>query len=389
MISLSKITVSDKVSSWIQLVNNIVDIVNNTIDNIKLAVAPSRYDTEGNPMDGNDGYISRMDKKKLDELETTYMPIRGELPSEATWTKATVINSSNAFNITVESSNVILYTKGENLSIQVNKGTKDDYAIKYLCLLPGDNDYTCSISFSRDESTEPKVEKTYCVSAQGGPVVLRFILISGIYFVYEEGKLEFPNTKTINGESIFGIGDIDLVAPDELKTINGEALIGDGDIHTLQAEDFKTVNDEVIVGDGNIRTLQPLDFKTVNGEFIIGDGDIDVISELELKTINGESLVGEGDIVVLQSSNFKTINGELIIGEGDIVTLQSTDFKTINGENIVGIGDIITLRASDFKTINGESLIGTGDIIISTQPEQPSDYKSRLGKARLGELILK
>ena len=66
MISLSKITVSDKVSAWIQLVNNIVDT-------IKLAVAPSSFNEKGEPVGGIDGYLSSLDKKKIDELDITWL----------------------------------------------------------------------------------------------------------------------------------------------------------------------------------------------------------------------------------------------------------------------------------------------------------------------------
>ena len=89
MISLSKITVSDKVSAWIQLVNNIVDT-------IKLAVAPSSFNEKGEPVGGIDGYLSSLDKKKIDELDITYMPIRGELPADATWYKANAVTDAIA-----------------------------------------------------------------------------------------------------------------------------------------------------------------------------------------------------------------------------------------------------------------------------------------------------
>ena len=359
MISLSKITVSDKVSAWIQLVNNIVDT-------IKLAVAPTSFDEKGEPVGGIDGYLSSLDKKKIDELDITYMPIRGELPADATWSKANTLNTADAFYLTVESDNVMLYDRGEDLEIEVIGGAQDDYAIKYICLLPSTKDYTCRIVFNKNNLTEETESRTYFVSATGKPVVLRFIFISGIYFVYEEGKLELPDMKTVNGESIFGQGDIDLVAPDELKTLNGESLVGEGDIVTLQSEDFKTINGENILGEGDIVTLQASDFKTVNDE----------------------SLIGEGNIVVLLASDFKTINGESIIGTGELIIeagLKESDFKTINGESIIGIGDIVTLQASDFKTINGESIIGTGNIVIQGGDTQSN---SRLSVARLGEMVL-
>ena len=381
MISLSKITVSDKVSAWIQLVNNIVDT-------IKLAVAPTSFDEKGEPVGGIDGYLSSLDKKKIDELDITYMPIRGELPADATWSKANTLNTADAFYLTVESDNVMLYDRGEDLEIEVIGGAQDDYAIKYVCLLPSTKDYTCRIVFNKNNLTEETESRTYFVSATGKPVVLRFIFISGIYFVYEEGKLELPDMKTVNGESIFGQGDIDLVAPDELKTLNGESLVGEGDIVILQSEDFKTVNGESIIGEGDIVTLQSEDFKTINGENILGEGDIVTLQTSDFKTVNGESLIGEGNIVVLLASDFKTINGESIIGTGELIIeagLKESDFKTINGESIIGIGDIVTLQASDFKTINGESIIGTGNIVIQGGDTQSN---SRLSVARLGEMVL-
>ena len=390
MISLSKITVSDKVSAWIQLVNNIVDT-------IKLAVAPSSFNEKGEPVGGIDGYLSSLDKKKIDELDITYMPIRGELPADATWYKANAVTDANSFYLTVESNNVILYDKDKDFEIRVIPAELDEYAIKYVCLMPNaTNDYKCDIKLldkNNLENLEVPIDKTYYVSSEenkGTPIVLRFIFICGKYFVYEEGKWELPEMKTVNGEVIFGEGDIDLVAPDELKTLNGESLVGNGNITTLQATDFKTIDGIDIVGEGDIDIVLPEELKTINGQSLIGEGDITTLQSSDLKTINGEIIVGEGDIVTLQSSDLKTINGESILGSGDLIIdsgLKESDFKTINGESIVGIGDIVTLQASDFKTINGESIIGTGNIIIQGGGEDPEN-KSRLGVARLGEMVL-
>ena len=389
MISLSKITVSDKVSAWIQLVNNIVDT-------IKLAVAPS-IDVDGKLTGGNDGYLSSLDKKKIDELDITYMPIRGELPADATWYKANAVTDANSFYLTVESNNVILYDKDKDFEIRVIPAELDEYAIKYVCLMPNaTNDYKCDIKLldkNNLENLEVPIDKTYYISSEenkGKPVVLRFIFICGKYFVYEEGKWELPEMKTVNGEVIFGEGDIDLVAPDELKTLNGQPLVGEGDITTLQASDFKTIDGIDIVGEGDIDIVLPEELKTINGQSLIGEGDITTLQTSDLKTINGEIIVGEGDIITLQASDFKTINGESIVGGGDLIIdsgLKESDFKTINGVSLVGIGDIITLQASDFKTINGESIIGTGNIVIQGGGEDPEN-KSRLGIARLGEMVL-
>ena len=409
MITLSKITVSDKVSSWITLVNRIVDT-------IKLAVAPA-YDEEGKLVAGNAGYMSMEDKKIIDELPLTYMPIRGELPGDATWTKVTELVSSDALYVTVESNNVIVYKDNDDLRLEIVSAAKDEYSIKHLCFIPTTKDYVCTIVSNNEENE-------YVVYSERPPLVLKVLFIGGVVIISEEGFV-LPEFKTINGESIIGSGNIDLLVDEDLKTINNESLIiteetpeDERNIKMLVEEDFKTINEESIVGIGDISTLEEEDFKTINGESIVGFGDIDILVEEDFKTINeesliiteetpedernikmlveedfktinGESIVGSGNIELLRSIDIMTINGESIIGTGNLVidTLTEEEFKTINGSSIVGIGDITILTTSDFKTINGQSIIGTGNIVIEGGVQDPQS-NSRLGTARLGELVL-
>ena len=380
MITLSKITVSDKVSSWITLVNRIVDT-------IKLAVAPA-YDEEGKLVAGNAGYMSMEDKKIINELPLTYMPIRGELPGDATWTKVTELVSSDALYVTVESNNVIVYKDNDDLRLEIVSAAKDEYSIKHLCFIPTTKDYVCTIVSNNEENK-------YVVYSERPPLVLKVLFIGGIVVISEEGFV-LPEFKTINGESIIGSGNIDLLVDEDLKTINNESLIiteetpeDERNIKMLVESDFKTINEESIVGNGDISTLEEEDFKTINGESIVGFGDIDILVEGDFKTINDESIVGSGNIELLRSIDIMTINGESIIGTGNLVidTLTEEDFKTINGSSIVGIGDITILTASDFKTINGQSIIGTGNIVIEGGVQDPQS-NSRLGTARLGELVL-
>lgn len=371
MITLSKITVSDKVSSWITLVNRIVDT-------IKLAVAPS-VNEDGTIIGGNDGYMSKEDKKIINDLPLTYMPIRGNLPTDATWTTVEEINGSDARYITIESNNVIVYKNGEDISIEIPSAANNEYSIKYLCFLQGRNDYVVTIVANN-------VEKKYTIHSTASPYIMKVLFIGGVVILSEEG-FALPEFKTINGESIIGSGNIEVLTEEQLKTINGDSLVGDDDIKMLVEGDFKTVNEESIIGTGNISTLKSADFKTINGEPLVGYGDIKMLVEDDFKTINNESIVGEGNVELLRSIDIKTINSESIIGTGNLVidTLTADDFKTINGESIVGDGDIVTLKETDFKTINGESIIGEGNIVI--EGADPT-AKSRLGTARLGELVL-
>lgn len=168
--TFSKLTIVDKVSTWIEMVNRITST-------IKLAVAPSKYDSAGKPLDGNDGYLSLEDKKKIDDLDITYMPIRGALPADATWKQDIKPIEKTDFYVTVESDNIILYNKSTNSSIEVVPATVYECATKYLCFLPSDNRYT--LRLTNDGNT-----KEYNISRN--PLILRLIFIGGVVVIEEK-----------------------------------------------------------------------------------------------------------------------------------------------------------------------------------------------------------
>lgn len=60
--------------------------------------------------------------------------------------------------------------------------------------------------------------------------------------------LTSSNVKTVNGQSIYGSGNIDTTPA--LKTINSQSIFGSGNIDTTPA--LKTINSQSITGDGNI-----------------------------------------------------------------------------------------------------------------------------------------
>ena len=173
MNALSKISVRDKVSDWLSCVNAIVDT-------IKLAVAPTSFNSDGTPEDGVDGFLSRMDKKKIDELPLTYMPIRGELPTDATWMVAKEIESDNAFYLTIESANTQTYNIGKSVKIDVRPGKESKYSMKHIAFLPPKSGtYTVTIDFEGNViSHSVSYTKEY-------PLVLRFTFIAGTVFIEE------------------------------------------------------------------------------------------------------------------------------------------------------------------------------------------------------------
>ena len=173
MNALSKISVRDKVSDWLSCVNAIVDT-------IKLAVAPTKFNSDGTPEDGVDGFLSRMDKKKIDELSLTYMPIRGELPTDATWMVVKEIESDDAFYLTIESANAQTYSIGKSVKIDVTSGRVLEYSMKHIAFLPPKSGtYTVTIDFEGNITTHSISYK------KGFPLVLRFTFIAGTVFIEE------------------------------------------------------------------------------------------------------------------------------------------------------------------------------------------------------------
>ena len=123
MINLSKIKISDKVSAWINCVNNI-------IDTIKLAVAPTVND-EGELVGGNDGYLSKEDKKKIDDFEKNFVTSNGNSGVTATWKQAKFVEDASFF-ITIESPDVMLVNTSGTCEIDIISANHEEYSEKTL-----------------------------------------------------------------------------------------------------------------------------------------------------------------------------------------------------------------------------------------------------------------
>ena len=111
-------------------------------------------------------------------------------------------------------------------------------------------------------------------------------VIAGNYGTYTVGDL-----KTINGESLIGDTDIELI------TINGyNQLKGSIDNHTEKISDIEDDVDEIKNNKWGIRS----------GDGVIA-GNYGTYTVGDLKTINGQSLIGTEDIVIEGSSGGGTI----------------------------------------------------------------------------------
>lgn len=149
--------------------------------------------------------------------------------------------------------------------------------------------------------------------------------------------LTADDLKTINGESIVGIGDIEVsgVTPEQEQAI--DEAITKADAAGVAAEEAKGMATEA-----NTKADAATDGVAVALEELAGKAD-----KSEIPSLDGyatEAWVGEQGYLT-EHQPLKTINGESVIGEGNIVIsgggLGPDDFKTINGESIVGEGDIV------------------------------------------------
>lgn len=166
MINLSKIKVSDKVSAWITCVNNI-------IDTIKLAVAPTTND-DGELVGGNDGYLSKEDKKKIDDLEKNFIPSTGTSGLSSTWKKAKEV-SDDSFFITIESPDVMLVSTNGTCEIDVIKANVDEYSEKILYVIPSGETNLTITGLSESVVLSSEEKKLITVVFIGGDIFTTII----------------------------------------------------------------------------------------------------------------------------------------------------------------------------------------------------------------------
>ena len=131
-IMIPKIKINDKVSTWINAVNSMIDILRN-------ATSPTKKDSEGNWLDGNDGFLRKETLKFIEEIPDTYLPINGKLTAvRNTWTTSEIIEKAKPFYLTVESSNsMVVHTFGV-FEVRVESALIEEFAEKYVHFVADD-----------------------------------------------------------------------------------------------------------------------------------------------------------------------------------------------------------------------------------------------------------
>lgn len=158
------------------------------------------------------------------------------------------------------------------------------------------------------------------------------------------------NTKTINGNSIVGEGDIIISGSGANWGEIGGTLSSQTDLQTA----LNSKQDELVSGT-NIQTLNSVSLLS-GGDLVIdktfvGLDLVDNTSDMNkpVSTAQASAIALKQDVLV-SGTNIKTINSNSLLGSGDIA-VQST---LVSGTNI--------------KTINSNSLLGSGDLTISASP---------------------
>ena len=153
---------SDMVSTWITRLNEIINAFKLVTHN-------------------NDGLMLSKDKEFLDSIPELYTPLRGEIPSVKTWTKAEVIPSTKeTFYLNVESSNAIVMELLTDAVVDLVAGTRDVFSEKIVSFIPhSTNEYTVTLK------TLNEVYSSYVVKPDGNPLVLKVIFAAKKIFIQE------------------------------------------------------------------------------------------------------------------------------------------------------------------------------------------------------------
>lgn len=168
--------------------------------------------------------------------------------------------------------------------------------------------------------------------------------------------------KTINGESVEGVGDIVVATPSQVNDAKAEVVLKiDTELAAeTQARETADAGLAARVQALESATPTPLAFKTVNGEQILGQGDIEVATKVEMTEATDR-------ITVLEQHD--ATHDNQIVALQDAVARKLEDAPSDSKQYARSNGDWVEVEATgsgELKTINGESLKGGGNILLPT-----------------------
>lgn len=175
-IMIHKIKINDKVSTLINVVNSMIDILRN-------ATSPTKKDDKGNWLDGNDGFIRKETLKFVEDIPKNYMPINGKLTDvRNTWTTSEIIKNAKPFYLTVESSNtMVVHTYGV-FEVRVESALVEEFAEKYVHFVADDVTELKILLETKTDGDTTNYEVIPLVSffgAEGTEMSVKFTFIGG------------------------------------------------------------------------------------------------------------------------------------------------------------------------------------------------------------------
>jgi ribosomal protein L35AE/L33A len=163
--------------------------------------------------------------------------------------------------------------------------------------------------------------------------------------IYDSGDWKNSSLKTINGNNLFGSGDIVISGGSGLTSLNALtastqtfAVGTSGTDFTISSASSTHTFNLPSASAANRGLLTAANWTTFNNK------QAALVSGTNIKTINGQTILGSGDI----STGFFVDWGDI---QGDIINQPDVQPKLESGINI--------------KTINGTSILGSGNIVIS------------------------
>jgi hypothetical protein len=147
----------------------------------------------------------------------------------------------------------------------------------------------------------------------------------------QETLVSGTNIKTLEGQSLLGSGNIDLV--------KGDVGLGNVD-NTSDANKPVSTATQTALDAKQDTLVSGTNIKTINSTSLLGSGDVAVqetlVSGTNIKTINSTSLLGSGDIVI--SANPSGGAGAIQFSDGSAFASDAANLFWDDANNRLGVG---------------------------------------------------
>ena len=188
-------------------------------------------------------------------------------------------------------------------------------------------------------------------------------LVSQEFDLYQEKLVTGANIKSINGQSILGIGNIEVGGGSSYDDTELRELIDTKQDELVSGGNIKTINNQDVLGSGN------LEVGSVVG-VDVGEEVDDVETHYATEEYVDSAVEGKQDTLI-SGENIKTINGQSVLGSGNI-TIQGGG-SSYDDTELRNSLNAVTERVDDLsseiadKYVKPDSGIPSSDLDVSVQ----------------------